>query len=53
VGGMGAPGIKVALDMLGLRGGVPRPPLAPLPEARTEEARKILDDAGLLTVAGV
>ena len=53
VGGMGAPGIKVALDMLGLRGGVPRPPLAPLPEARTEEARKVLDDAGLLTVAGV
>ena len=53
VGGMGAPGIKVALDMLGLRGGVPRPPLAPLPEARTEEAHKILDDAGLLTVAVV
>ncbi len=53
VGGMGAPGIKVALDMLGLRGGDPRPPLAPLPEARAEEVRKILDDARLLTVAGV
>ncbi len=53
VGGMGAPGIKVALDMLGLRGGDPRPPLAPLAEARAEEVRKILDDAGLLTVAGV
>jgi 4-hydroxy-2-oxoglutarate aldolase len=53
VGGMGAPGIKVALDMLGLRGGDPRPPLAPLAEARVEEVRKILDDAGLLTVAGV
>ena len=53
VGGMGAPGIKVALDMLGLRGGDPRLPLAPLAEARVEEVRKILDDASLLTVAGV
>ena len=53
VGGMGAPGIKAALDLLGLAGGGPRPPLAPLPEARVEEVRGVLDAASLLTVAGV
>jgi len=49
VGGMGAPGIKAALDMLGLRGGDPRPPLAPLPEDGIEQVRTILDAANLLT----
>jgi 4-hydroxy-2-oxoglutarate aldolase len=48
VGGMGVPGIKVALDMLGLHGGTPRPPLAPLPETRREEVRLVLEAAGLL-----
>lgn len=48
VGGMGVPGIKAALDMLGLHGGAPRPPLAPLPEARSSEVRGLLNQAGLL-----
>ena len=47
VGGMGAGGIKAALDMLGMRGGSPRPPLAPLPDDRTDEVRTILDAAKL------
>ncbi|HSG08397.1 MAG TPA: dihydrodipicolinate synthase family protein [Longimicrobiales bacterium] len=51
VGGMGVPGVKVALDLLGLRGGDPRPPLAPVPESRRDEIRGILETAGLLTVA--
>ncbi len=48
VGGMGVPGVKAALDMLGLHGGSPRPPLAPLPETRHGEVRQILGRAGLL-----
>jgi 4-hydroxy-2-oxoglutarate aldolase len=47
VGGMGVPGVKAALDMLGLHGGLPRPPLAPFPEGRLSEIGKILDKAGL------
>ena len=52
VGGMGVPGIKAALDMLGVSGGVLRPPLAPLPEDGRDEVRKILDAANLLTTEG-
>jgi 4-hydroxy-2-oxoglutarate aldolase len=48
VGGMGVPGIKVALDLLGQRGGLPRPPLRPLPEKRREEVAGALRRAGLL-----
>lgn len=48
VGGMGVPGIKAALDMLGLRGGDPRPPLQPATADRIEKVRTILDAAGLL-----
>lgn len=51
VGGMGVPGIKAALDALGLHGGDPRPPLAPVPEARREEIRRVLHEAGLLETA--
>lgn len=51
VGGMGVPGVKAALDMLGLRGGLPRAPLAGFPESRFDEIRKILDKAGLLAKA--
>jgi len=51
VGGMGVPGVKAALDLLGLRGGSPRPPLAPVVDARREEIGKILDGAGLLVKA--
>lgn len=47
IGGMGVPGVKHALDRLGLRGGYPRPPLRPLPEARREVVRGILASSGL------
>ena len=53
VGGMGVPGVKAALDLLGLHGGEPRAPLEPAPEARIEEIRGILESADLLTGAGV
>jgi 4-hydroxy-2-oxoglutarate aldolase len=48
VGDMGVPGIKAAMDLMGLRGGKPRPPLLPLAERRREELRAVLDAAGLL-----
>lgn len=50
---MGVPGVKAALDMLGLRGGDPRPPLAPASEAKVEQIRETLAAAELLTAAGV
>jgi 4-hydroxy-2-oxoglutarate aldolase len=50
---MGVPGVKAALDMLGLHGGDPRPPLSPASESRVEEIRDILDAAELLSAAGV
>jgi len=42
----GIPGLKAALDMIGLYGGDPRPPLMPLSEANREELRKILTQTG-------
>ncbi|MDA0312374.1 MAG: dihydrodipicolinate synthase family protein [Gemmatimonadetes bacterium] len=48
VGGMGVPGVKAALDLLGMKGGAPRPPLAPAPDSRVEEIRRILGTAHLL-----
>jgi len=51
VGEMGVPGIKAALDLLGLHGGAPRPPLVPAPAARVQEIRGILEAAGLLETA--
>jgi 4-hydroxy-2-oxoglutarate aldolase len=53
VGGMGVPGVKAALDMLGLRGGTPRPPLAPVEGGRLEEVRRVLAAAELLETAKV
>jgi len=53
VGGMGVPGVKAALDLLGLQGGVPRPPLKPVSERRIDEIRGILASAELLAAAGV
>jgi 4-hydroxy-2-oxoglutarate aldolase len=44
----GVPGLKAALDLLGYRGGAPRPPLLPLDPARREALRGILAEAGLL-----
>ncbi len=51
VGGMGVPGVKAALDILGYTGGAPRPPLSAPNEARREEIRGILETAGLLETA--
>ena len=53
VGGMGVPGIKAAMDVLGIHGGSPRSPLARVSEARVDEVRGILDAAGLLETVRV
>jgi len=53
VGEMGVPGVKAALDLLGLKGGDPRPPLTPASPARVEQIREILATADLLAAAGV
>ena len=50
---MGVPGIKAALELLGLHGGEPRPPLPTISEVRIDEIRSILEAADLLTTAGV
>ncbi len=44
----GISGLKVAMDMLGYQGGLPRSPLLPLPEAQTKEIQTILKTSGLL-----
>ena len=43
----GIPGLKVALETVGLTGGVPRPPLQPLNEADAAEVRRTFCDADL------
>jgi 4-hydroxy-2-oxoglutarate aldolase len=48
VGGMGVPGVKAALDLLGMHGGSPRPPLPSAGRDRIDEIRGILAAAGLL-----
>ena len=48
VGALGVPGVKAALDLLGLHGGAPRPPLKPLRPKEAEQAREALAAAGLL-----
>jgi 4-hydroxy-2-oxoglutarate aldolase len=53
VAGMGVPGVKAALDLLGMQGGRPRPPLAPAPDSKVREVRGILESADLLTAARV
>jgi 4-hydroxy-2-oxoglutarate aldolase len=48
VGGLGIPGVKAALDAVGLHGGAPRPPIQPL---RNRDAGRLADAlaaAGLL-----
>ena len=42
----GIPGLKAAMEMIGLYGGDPRPPLVPLGEADREELRKVLTKTG-------
>ena len=48
VGGMGVPGVKAALDLLGLAGGEPRAPLEAASESRIDEIRVVLAAAELL-----
>ncbi len=48
IGKLGVPGVKAALDLLGYRGGDPRPPLRPLSESGRETVRKVLAAAALL-----
>lgn len=52
VGGYGVPGIKRALDLLGLRGGDPRPPIMPLPEKEEGNVRRVLERADLVAREG-
>jgi 4-hydroxy-2-oxoglutarate aldolase len=47
VGGLGVPGVKAALDRVGLRGGPPRRPLAPLDAPEVARVASLLDDAGV------
>ncbi len=44
----GIPGVKVAMDRLGLTGGPPRPPLRPLGEKDQHHVDQVLKQAGLL-----
>ncbi|MEP7086276.1 MAG: dihydrodipicolinate synthase family protein, partial [Gemmatimonadota bacterium] len=48
---LGPPGIKVAMDLVGLTGGAPRAPLRPLGAAERERVSTLLGAAGLARVA--
>ncbi len=48
VGKHGVPGVKQALDLLGLKGGPPRAPLRPVKEKARDEIRTALKRAGVL-----
>jgi 4-hydroxy-2-oxoglutarate aldolase len=47
VAGTGVPGVKYGLDLLGMVGGPPRPPLLPSTEREREEVVEALERAGL------
>lgn len=47
VGALGVPGVKAALDIIGLRGGEPRLPLLPLDSAVEGEVRELMLRAGI------
>lgn len=47
VAARGVPGVKAAVDLLGLRGGTPRPPLPPVAQGDRHRIRELLDAAGL------
>ena len=51
IGGLGVPGVKAALDLLGLRGGDPRPPLRALSEENRTKVSEVLATAGLAAAA--
>lgn len=48
VGAMGVPGIKAAMDAVGLRGGPPRAPLTPAPPKARERIGALLAEAQLV-----
>jgi len=52
VAALGVPGVKAGLDLLGLHGGAPRPPLRPLPDAERGTVEASLERAGLLAGKG-
>lgn len=52
VAGLGVPGVKAGLDLLGMEGGDPRPPLQPLDEDGKARVRDALEKAGLLNTEG-
>lgn len=45
----GIPGLKTAMELVGLFGGDPRPPLVPLKEKDREELKKILTKTGFIS----
>jgi 4-hydroxy-2-oxoglutarate aldolase len=47
VGTYGAVGVKTALDLLGMNGGAPRPPLAPLSAKHRDHVARTMRTAGL------
>jgi 4-hydroxy-2-oxoglutarate aldolase len=48
-GKYGIPGVKAAMNLAGLKGGIPRRPLLPLTETQCEELRENLKREGVLT----
>jgi 4-hydroxy-2-oxoglutarate aldolase len=50
---LGVPGVKAGLDLLGLHGGPPRPPLRPLDEDDMGVVRDALERAGALDTVPV
>ena len=51
VGGLGVPGVKSAMDQVGLAGGAPRPPLLPVKAAQRQQIAALLEDAGAARAA--
>lgn len=52
VGKLGVPGVKAALDLLGMAGGPVRPPLLPLEARGRERVESALETAGVLAHRG-
>jgi 4-hydroxy-2-oxoglutarate aldolase len=45
----GIPGLKAAMDLIGMYGGPVRPPLLPLEQQEKDELKSILREAGILS----
>lgn len=48
VGDLGVPGVKAAMDLAGLLGGAPRPPLLPLSDSGRAEVTRLLSEASVV-----